>query len=127
VLERLVEAGLVEGRGERKARTYHLSAATYRRLGISSAYVRQRSFEPLQQEQMVLQYVQKYGRITRREAAQLCQISSPQARNLLTKLVQKGLLARQGQRRGIFYALPSKTVDMSKTKKDMSKKSRASS
>jgi ATP-dependent DNA helicase RecG len=59
VLERLVEARLVEGRGERKARTYHLSAATYRRLGISSAYVRQRSFEPLQQEQMVLQYVQK--------------------------------------------------------------------
>ena len=127
VLERLVEAGLVEGRGERKARTYHLSAATYRRLGISSSYVRQRSFEPLQQEQMVLQYVQKYGRITRREAAQLCQISSPQARNLLTKLMQKGLLARQGQRRGIFYALPSKTVDISKTKKDMSKKSRASS
>lgn len=123
----LADAFKREGRGERKARTYHLSAATYRRLGISSSYVRQRSFEPLQQEQMVLQYVQKYGRITRREAAQLCQISSPQARNLLTKLMQKGLLARQGQRRGIFYALPSKTVDISKTKKDMSKKSRASS
>lgn len=29
----LVEAGLVEGRGERKGRAYHLSAATYRRLG----------------------------------------------------------------------------------------------
>lgn len=50
VLERLVEAGLVEGRGERKGRTYHLSAATYRRLGVPSAYVRRRGFEPLQQD-----------------------------------------------------------------------------
>ncbi|MBC7217416.1 MAG: putative DNA binding domain-containing protein [Candidatus Caldatribacterium sp.] len=114
VLERLVEAGLVEGRGERKGRTYHLSANTYRRLGIPSAYVHRRGFEPLQQEQMVLQYVQKYGRITRREVAELCQISSPQARNLLAKLVQKGVLLRRGQRRGIFY-VPSTIVDESKT------------
>lgn len=39
VLERLVESGLVEARGERKGRTYHLSAATYKRLGLPSAYV----------------------------------------------------------------------------------------
>jgi hypothetical protein len=57
VLERLVEMGLVEARGERKGRTYHLSAATYRRLGLPSAYVRRRGFEPIQQEQMVLQYM----------------------------------------------------------------------
>ena len=58
VLERLVESGLVEAHGERKGRSYHLSAATYRRLGAQAAYVRQRGFEPLQQEQMVLQDVQ---------------------------------------------------------------------
>jgi hypothetical protein len=57
VVNRLVEAGLVEPRGERKGRTWHLSAATYRRLGQPAAYVRQRGFEPLQQEQMVLQSV----------------------------------------------------------------------
>ncbi len=55
VLNRLVEIGLVEPRGELKGRTWHLSAATYRRLGKPAAYVRQRGFEPLQQEQMVLQ------------------------------------------------------------------------
>ncbi|MCL6505038.1 MAG: hypothetical protein K6T86_20370 [Pirellulales bacterium] len=55
VLNRLVEAGLVEPRGERKGRTWHLSAATYRRLGQPAAYVRQRGFEPIQQQQMVLQ------------------------------------------------------------------------
>jgi len=60
VLERLVENGLVEARGERKGRSYHLSAATYRRLGAQATYVRQRGFEPLRQEQMVLQYVQAH-------------------------------------------------------------------
>jgi len=123
VLERLVEAGLVEGRGERKGRTYHLSAATYRRLGVPSAYVRRRGFEPIQWEQMILQYVRAHGRITRREAAELCQISSPQARNLLAKLTEKGLLLRQGRRRGIFYVLASTIVDVSKTEMDKSTKS----
>jgi len=120
VLEQMVEAGLVEGRGERKVRTYHLSAATYRRLGIPSAYVRRRGFEPIQWEQMILQYVRAHGRITRREAAELCQISSPQARNVLAKLTEKGLLLRQGRRRGIFYVLASTSMDASKTEMDKS-------
>jgi Predicted transcriptional regulator containing an HTH domain and an uncharacterized domain shared with the mammalian protein Schlafen len=105
VLERLVEAGLVEGRGERKGRTYHLSAATYRRLGVPSAYVRRRGFEPLQQEQMVLQYVQKYGRITRAEAAELCHLSPPQAYRLLQRLVRSGKLVQHGRKKGTWYQL----------------------
>jgi len=127
VLERLVEAGLVESRGERKRRSYHLSAATYQRLGEKPAYVRQRGFEPLQQEQMVLQYIEKHGRITRRESAELCRISSPRARNLLARLVQKELLVRKGERRGTFYVRSSKNMDMSKTDMDVSKKMDVSS
>ncbi len=103
VLERLVEHGLIEARGERKGRSYHLSAAVYRRLGLQSAYVRRRGFEPLQQEQMVLQYVRAHGRITRREVAELCQISDRQATYLLQKMVQRGQLQRQGRGRGVFY------------------------
>ena len=110
-LQRLVEAGLVEARGERKGRTWHLSAATYRRLGEPAAYVRQRGFEPLQQEQMVLQYVQAHGRITRREAAELCQVSSLQARYLLSRLTKRGRLALRGSRRGAFYAAASNDMD----------------
>ena len=60
-LQRLVEAGLVEARGERKGRSWHLSAATYRRLGEKAAYMHQRGFDPVQQEQMLLQYVEKHG------------------------------------------------------------------
>lgn len=103
-LNRLVEIGLVEPRGERKGRTWHLSAATYRRLGQPAAYVRQRGFEPLQQEQVVLQYVEKHGRITRKEAAELCQVSGPQAFRLLDQLTREGRLAREGERgRGVTY------------------------
>ncbi len=104
VLSRLVEAGLVESRGERRGRTWHLSAAVYRRLGAPAAYVRQRGFEPLQQEQMVLQYVEKHGRITRREAAELCQITGPQAYRLLNRLAQQGFIQREGDRgRAVGY------------------------
>jgi len=103
LLQKLVEAGLVEARGERKGRTWHLSAATYRRLGEPVAYIRQRGFELIQQEQMILQYVETYGRITRREAAELCKISSTQAKRLLAKLCAQGRLIRHGQRKGIYY------------------------
>ncbi len=103
VLNHMVEAGLVESRGERKGRTWHLSAAVYRRLGASAAYVRQRGFEPLQQEQMVLQYVEKHGRITRREAAELCQLSPDQAYRLLVRLCEAGQLMQQGTKKGTWY------------------------
>jgi ATP-dependent DNA helicase RecG len=102
-LNRLVETGLVEPRGERKGRTWHLSAATYRRLGQPAAYVRQRGFEPLQQEQMVLQYVEKHGSITRKEAAELCQLGPNQAYRLLKSLEERGLLIARGEKKGRFY------------------------
>lgn len=103
LLQRLVERGLVESRGERQGRVWHLSAATYRRLGQPAAYIRQRGFEPLQQEQMVLQFVEKHGRITRREVAELCKIGPYQATRLLTKLVKERRLVRHGQRKKTWY------------------------
>ncbi|GBC92793.1 hypothetical protein HRbin15_01270 [bacterium HR15] len=105
VLEHLVESGLVEARGERKGRTYHLSAATYRRLGVPAAYVRRRGFEPIQQEQMILQYVRTHGRITRREAAELCRVKEYQAFYILQKLVSQGCLRSVGKGRGAYYEM----------------------
>lgn len=103
VLNRLVESGLIEPRGERKGRSYHLAASTYQRLGEKAAYVRLRGFEPLQQEQMVLQFVAAHGRITRREAAELCKLSPQQASRLLAALVERGSLRRQGKGKGSWY------------------------
>jgi ATP-dependent DNA helicase RecG len=102
-LQRLVEAGLVEARGERKGRSYHLSAATYRRLGERAAYVRQRGFEPIQQEQMILQWVGAHGRITRREAAELCKIGPFQASRLLRSMASEGKLRQRGTGKGTYY------------------------
>lgn len=104
-LLRLVEAGLVETRGRGKGQSYLLSSATYRRLGLESQYVRQRGFEPLQQEQLVVQYVEAHGRIKRREVAELCKIGPAQATRLLRRLVKKGELNMHGQKRGTWYEL----------------------
>lgn len=102
-LQRLVEAGLAEARGERKGRSYHLSAATYRRLGERAAYVRQRGFEPIQQEQMILQWVRAHGRITRREAAELCKVGPFQASRLLRSMASEGKLRQRGTGKGTYY------------------------
>jgi len=98
-LQRMVEAGLVES-----GRTWHLSAAAYRRFGERAAYVRQRGFEPLQQEQMVQQYVKTHGSISRADAVELCRITPPQAYRLLQRLVKKGFLTPSRSRgRSVRY------------------------
>lgn len=102
-LEAMAESGLAEARGARKARTWHISAAIYRRFGEPGGYIRQRGFEPLQQEQMVLQYAESHGRITRGQAAELCRISPTQATHLLRRLTTRGDLERHGTRRWTWY------------------------
>jgi ATP-dependent DNA helicase RecG len=102
-LQRLVEAGLIEARGEGKGRSFHLSAATYRRLEKPDAYVRQKGFDFLQQTQMVMQYIDVNGRITRKEAADLCRISPDQAYRLLKSLILKNKIRMHGTKRGSWY------------------------
>ena len=106
VFERLVEAGLVQAHGARKGRTYTLSPKIYQLTGETAAYVRQAGFDPIQQEQMVLQYAQSHGRITRKDAAALCRISEDQASRLLRKLSSDKKLRPEGKGRGTSYALP---------------------
>ena len=114
-LEHLVELGLIEARGEKKGRVYHqgdlghFSPAVYRALGMSSAYVRTRGFEPIQVEAMVNQFVQAHGKITRAEAAELCHLSEPQAYRLLKGLAERGLLKQVGRGRKAFYERPERT------------------
>lgn len=105
VLERLHERGMVEARGEKSGRVYHLSAKLYERLGGVAAYVRTRGFDHIQQRQMILEAVKAHGRITRKMAAELCQISDPQAYRLLTKMAKNNVLHLQGSGRGAYYVL----------------------
>lgn len=52
---------------------------------------------------MVLEYAAAHGRATRREVAQLCNISDREARNLLRRMVRDNKLQLQGSRRGSYY------------------------
>ena len=103
---RMLTEGLIEERGSGRGRRYHLSAAVYRALDSRAAYVRVRSFEPIQQEQMVLTFVRAHGSITRSEASGLCSMSPVQASNLLRRLAREGTLRMEGAKRGSRYVLP---------------------
>ncbi len=111
VLERLVEAGVLEARGERLQRVYLFTAATYRAIGPASAYTRAAGFEPLQQEQMVSAHLRAHGRMTRSDVAELCRITSVSAKSLLRRLLRRGLVAQIGAGRSTFYQIGPETLD----------------
>lgn len=101
-LARLMEMGLVESRGAGRHRRHHLTAAFYR-LAQSSEYVRLKDTDPIQQDHMVLSYVDQFGSITRSKTAELCHLSPTQARVLLKRLTDSGQLSLRGERRGAHY------------------------
>jgi ATP-dependent DNA helicase RecG len=65
-------------------------------LGQEAAYAGQRGLQTVQAEQMALQYVMAYGKITRKQAAELCKISLTIASDLLGRLLKKGILEMHG-------------------------------
>ncbi|ALG86315.1 DNA glycosylase AlkZ-like family protein [Gordonia phthalatica] len=105
-LGRLVEKGILESRGTGRSRKYHLTARFYDLAQDRNAYVRVKGADPLQQERMILDYVSAYSSISRAQAAELCQITPPQASRILKQLATDGRLALRGERRGAHYVLP---------------------
>lgn len=102
-VEKMVEAGLVEPHGTGRGRTYTLSATLYRKAGQKSEYIRQAGFAPIQQEQMVLSYIDKHGSIKRADVMDLCHLSGPQAYRLLRRLKDNGLLKKEGEKKHAVY------------------------
>ena len=102
-IEKLVEAGLVEAHGQGRGRTYTLSAKVYRQSGQKAAYIRQAGFDPIQQEQMVLAYIDKHGSIKRADVMELCRITKDQAAKLLKRLTTEAKITKLGERRGSYY------------------------
>ena len=109
-LDALVERGLAERHGGPRSQIWRLGATMFRRLGKFTDYVRQRPVERIRQEEMALRFVDENGRIARREAATLCQISPRQATLLLQRLVSRGDLVRRGVRRGTFYVRRGQSI-----------------
>jgi ATP-dependent DNA helicase RecG len=102
-LEKLVETGFLEPHGTGRGRTYTLSAALYRNAGKKAEYIRQAGFAPLQQEQMVLKYIDTHGGIKREETMDLCRLGKDQAYRLLKKLVKSGHIRFEGKGKGGRY------------------------
>jgi len=95
----------VEAHGATRGRSYTLSASLYQAVGNKAAYTRQVGFTPIQQEQMVLSYVQQHGQIKRAEVMGLCRISTDQAARLLKKLKDRGAIIQSGKNRGATYTI----------------------
>lgn len=102
-LEKLVETGFLESHGTGRGRTYTLSAALYRKAGKKSEYIRQAGFAAIQQEQMVLNYIEKHGQIKRAEVMDLCRLDRNQAYRLLSKLKASGQIRQIGKGKGAVY------------------------
>lgn len=104
----LVEAGVVEARGNGRARRFHLTARFYELAEDRAAYLRVRPVDRLQQLRMIDDYAREFGSITRAQAADLCQVQPQAARQLLRELVDQGSLVLRGERRGSHYIKPER-------------------
>lgn len=100
VLDRLAEGGALEAREERRGRVYELAPALRRALDGGDG-----SDVPagVSREDLILQYVDRHGRITRSQAAELCGLEGREARGVLERLVKRGDLVVRGERRGSYY------------------------
>lgn len=102
-LERLVEEGLLEHHGSGRGRTYTLSATLYQQLGRKAAYVRQAGFDPIQQEQMVMSFINSHREIRRSDVMELCHLNKDQAYRLLVRMKKNGLLKQLSDKRQASY------------------------
>jgi len=102
-VEKMVEAGLVEPHGTGRGRTYTLSAKLYRKAGQKAEYIRQAGFAPIQQEQMVLSYIDKHGSIKRADVMDLCHLDRNQAYRLLTRMKKEVQIKQLGAHKGTTY------------------------
>jgi ATP-dependent DNA helicase RecG len=102
-LEKLVEIGFLEPHGNGRGRTYTLSVRLYQNAGQRAEYIRQAGFAPIQQEQMVLNYIDKHGSIKRADVMDLCHLNGSQAYRLLKKLSENGLVYKTGEKKHAVY------------------------
>nr|MBK7069632.1 hypothetical protein [Deltaproteobacteria bacterium] len=107
VVERLVEAGLVEARGERTGRVYILSEKVYRLTDRAGAYEQQKGLDPAEQEARVIQHAKAHGEVRRADVVALCRLADDQATRLLKRLVREEAASRRGRRKGAWYHLPT--------------------
>jgi len=101
-VERLTEAGIIEGMGNGRGRVYVLSAKAYH---DPAQYVRQTDIDVIRYTELILKLAQTKKYLTRKDIIDLLHVSPPQAYRLLKKLVDSGKLIRQGNTSAAQYSL----------------------
>src|SRR5207245_477917 len=100
----LINAGLISRIGHGRGQRVVLSPQFLKRLGMPEAFVHQVGLEIEHQKQMILQFVDSHGSITRGEAARLLGMKADNTvYRLLNSLVHAGLLERVGNRNKAQY------------------------
>ena len=102
-IENLVEAGLIEARGDGRGRHYILSSRVYQAQDNMAGYVRVSGIDQVKYEGYIIELAEKEGFVTRGSVAELLNISLPQAYRRLVKLVEEGKLRREGEKRNTKY------------------------
>ncbi|MGN0473089.1 MAG: RNA-binding domain-containing protein [Lachnospiraceae bacterium] len=106
VVEKLVEAGLVDASGNNKARFYILSSKVYKEQDNIVGYVLQTGIDAVKYEAWIMELIQKQGgRITRDNVVELLNVTPSQAYRLLKKMSDKGRIKLVGNGRSAYYEL----------------------
>ena len=106
VVEKLVEAGLVDASGNNKARFYILSSKVYKEQDNIVGYVRQTGIDAVKYEAWIMELIQKQGgKITRDNVVELLNVTPSQAYRLLKKMSDKGRINLVGSGRAAYYEL----------------------
>lgn len=103
LVERLVEGGLLEARGEGRGRIYLLGEQVYRNTAGIEAFQRARGQDQAEQEAAVLALLGERHEIKRAEVMERCHLREDQATRLLRRLVEAGKISLVGKGRGVRY------------------------
>src|SRR5687767_145136 len=103
VLDRLVEAGLLDGWDDRRERVYYFVSPIAKALGVEDLDEDVAAEHAGERERKILEYVTLHGKITRSTVVELCGLEGREARGVLEKLVRRGELVVRGEKRGAYY------------------------
>ena len=94
ILDNYIGAGIVEGFGNGKNKTYILSPKVYRTQAAKIGYVRQVDIDETRYPELIINLAKNTDFLSRADVVQLLHVSPSKAYNLLKKLVEQGALER---------------------------------
>ena len=94
ILDNYIAAGIVEGFGNGKNKTYILSPKVYRTQAAKIGYVRQVDIDETRYPELIINLAKNTDFLSRADVVQLLHVSPSKAYNLLRKLVEQGTLER---------------------------------